>query len=117
MTQPRRVAAITVAQRVSQEMGLRLGKEVGYQVRFDDCTSKVRYLIRGLTTLNQLVTLQSAYVYIGSECRLIGVTNDQCKCTFVCMLTEHHDQVHDRWLHAEGNSCRFSPLSIQCCRS
>lgn len=45
VTQPRRVAAITVAQRVSQEMGFRLGEEVGYQVRFDDCTSKVRGVI------------------------------------------------------------------------
>ncbi len=42
MTQPRRVAAITVAQRVSHEMGVRLGEEVGYQVRFDDCSTKVR---------------------------------------------------------------------------
>lgn len=41
VTQPRRVAAITVAQRVAQEMKCILGKEVGYQVRFDDCTSQV----------------------------------------------------------------------------
>ncbi|KAL2095759.1 hypothetical protein ACEWY4_007907 [Coilia grayii] len=50
VTQPRRVAAITVAQRVSQEMGLRLGDEVGYQVRFDDCTSKntmIKYVTDG----------------------------------------------------------------------
>lgn len=42
ITQPRRVAAITVAQRVAQEMQCTLGREVGYQVRFDDCTSQVR---------------------------------------------------------------------------
>ncbi|KAI4905188.1 hypothetical protein NFI96_013904 [Prochilodus magdalenae] len=50
VTQPRRVAAITVAQRVCQEMGVRLGQEVGYQVRFDDCTSKdtlIRYVTDG----------------------------------------------------------------------
>ena len=45
ITQPRRVAAITVAQRVAQEMRCTLGREVGYQVRFDDCTSQVRGLI------------------------------------------------------------------------
>ncbi|KAM6946183.1 LOW QUALITY PROTEIN: putative ATP-dependent RNA helicase DHX40 [Aplochiton taeniatus] len=39
VTQPRRVAAITVAQRVAQEMQCRLGREVGY-LRFDDCTSE-----------------------------------------------------------------------------
>lgn len=34
-TQPRRVAACTVAARVAEEMGSRLGEEVGYAVRFD----------------------------------------------------------------------------------
>uniref|UniRef100_H3AKB7 RNA helicase n=1 Tax=Latimeria chalumnae TaxID=7897 RepID=H3AKB7_LATCH len=50
VTQPRRVAAITVAQRVSEEMNCILGKEVGYQVRFDDCTSKstvIKYMTDG----------------------------------------------------------------------
>ena len=40
-TQPRRVAAMSVAKRVSEEMGLRLGEEVGYSIRFEDVTSKV----------------------------------------------------------------------------
>ena len=38
-TQPRRVAAISVAERVAYEMGVQLGEEVGYSVRFDDRTS------------------------------------------------------------------------------
>jgi pre-mRNA-splicing factor ATP-dependent RNA helicase DHX16 len=38
-TQPRRVAAMSVAARVSEEMGVRLGAEVGYSIRFEDCTS------------------------------------------------------------------------------
>merc|ERR1712159_432650 len=37
-TQPRRVAAMSVAKRVSEEMGCELGKEVGYAIRFEDCT-------------------------------------------------------------------------------
>ena len=41
VTQPRRVAAISVARRVSEEVGVQLGREVGYQVRFDDCSSQV----------------------------------------------------------------------------
>lgn len=32
-TQPRRVAATSVAARVAQEMGVELGKEVGYSIR------------------------------------------------------------------------------------
>ena len=41
-TQPRRVAAMTVAARVAQEMGSGLGDEVGYAIRFEDVCSKVR---------------------------------------------------------------------------
>uniref|UniRef100_A0A8D8WP86 Pre-mRNA-splicing factor ATP-dependent RNA helicase PRP16 n=1 Tax=Cacopsylla melanoneura TaxID=428564 RepID=A0A8D8WP86_9HEMI len=36
-TQPRRVAAMSVAKRVSDEMGTPLGDEVGYAIRFEDC--------------------------------------------------------------------------------
>ncbi|XP_029129068.1 pre-mRNA-splicing factor ATP-dependent RNA helicase DEAH1 isoform X2 [Cajanus cajan] len=39
-TQPRRVAAMSVAARVSQEMGVKLGHEVGYSIRFELCTSE-----------------------------------------------------------------------------
>lgn len=38
VTQPRRVAAVTLAQRVSQENDCQLGQRIGYRVRFDDCT-------------------------------------------------------------------------------
>jgi HrpA-like RNA helicase len=38
-TQPRRIAAVTVAQRVAIERASRLGVEVGYSVRFDDTSS------------------------------------------------------------------------------
>jgi len=38
-TQPRRVAAMSVAQRVADEMDVTLGQEVGYNIRFEDCTS------------------------------------------------------------------------------
>lgn len=38
-TQPRRVAAMSVAARVAEEMGVKLGNEVGYSIRFEDCTS------------------------------------------------------------------------------
>ena len=38
-TQPRRVAAMSVAKRVSEEMEVDLGSTVGYAIRFEDCTS------------------------------------------------------------------------------
>ena len=40
-TQPRRVAAMSVAKRVSEEMERELGGVVGYSIRFEDVTSKV----------------------------------------------------------------------------
>ena len=43
-TQPRRVAAMSVAARVAEEMGVRLGGEVGYSIRFEDCTSEATKL-------------------------------------------------------------------------
>ena len=50
-TQPRRVAAMSIAKRVSQEMEVELGKQVGYTVRFDDKTSNdtlIKYATDGL---------------------------------------------------------------------
>jgi ATP-dependent helicase HrpA len=47
-TQPRRVAARSVAQRLAQELGCPLGDQVGYQVRFHDHVSE-RSLIKVMT--------------------------------------------------------------------
>ncbi|KAF8697959.1 hypothetical protein HU200_035459 [Digitaria exilis] len=51
ITQPRRVAAITVARRVAEECNDQLGKKVGYSIRFDDSTSsatRIKYMTDGL---------------------------------------------------------------------
>ena len=50
-TQPRRVAAMSVAKRVSEEMEVKLGDLVGYAIRFEDCTSKetaIKYMTDGV---------------------------------------------------------------------
>ncbi|KAF8497258.1 putative PRP16-RNA-dependent ATPase [Russula emetica] len=50
-TQPRRVAAMSVAKRVSEEMDCKLGGLVGYAIRFEDCTSaetKIKYMTDGV---------------------------------------------------------------------
>jgi len=44
VTQPRRIAATSVAARVASEIGSPLGTEIGYQVRFDDRTSPGTYV-------------------------------------------------------------------------
>ncbi|ORZ34237.1 putative pre-mRNA splicing factor RNA helicase [Catenaria anguillulae PL171] len=43
-TQPRRVAAMSVAKRVADEMDVAVGQEVGYSIRFEDCTSPKTFL-------------------------------------------------------------------------
>ncbi|XP_042908033.1 ATP-dependent RNA helicase DHX8 [Parasteatoda tepidariorum] len=50
-TQPRRVATSSVAKRVAEEFGCRLGQEVGYYIRFEDCTSSetvIKYMTEGM---------------------------------------------------------------------
>lgn len=47
-TQPRRVAAMSVAQRVAAEMDVTLGEEVGYSIRFEDMTGP-RTLLKYMT--------------------------------------------------------------------
>jgi pre-mRNA-splicing factor ATP-dependent RNA helicase DHX38/PRP16 len=50
-TQPRRVAAMSVAKRVAEEMNVELGEEVGYAIRFEDFTSKttiIKYMTDGV---------------------------------------------------------------------
>lgn len=57
-TQPRRVAAMSVAKRVSEEMEVKLGGLVGYAIRFEDCTSKetkIKYMTDGVLLRESLV--------------------------------------------------------------
>ncbi|QPG97501.1 hypothetical protein C2857_006418 [Epichloe festucae Fl1] len=58
ITQPRRVAATTVALRVADELGCEVGKEVGYSIRFEDVTSsatRIKFLTDGLLIREALV--------------------------------------------------------------
>eukprot|EP00397_Hematodinium_sp_SG-2012_P015682 GEMP01015975.1.p1 GENE.GEMP01015975.1~~GEMP01015975.1.p1 ORF type:complete len:609 (+),score=145.43 GEMP01015975.1:27-1829(+) len=51
VTQPRRVAAMSVAARVAEEMDVELGNEVGYLIRFEDVTSEstvIKYMTDGM---------------------------------------------------------------------
>lgn len=50
-TQPRRVAAMSVSRRVAEEMDVTIGEEVGYSIRFEDCSSNktmLKYLTDGM---------------------------------------------------------------------
>lgn len=50
-TQPRRVAAMSVSRRVAEEMDVTIGEEVGYSIRFEDCSGPktiLKYLTDGM---------------------------------------------------------------------
>lgn len=50
-TQPRRVAAMSVAKRVAEEVGCRVGETVGYSIRFEDETTPdtvIKYMTDGM---------------------------------------------------------------------
>ena len=57
-TQPRRVAAKSVAKRVAEEVGCKLGEEVGYKIRFEDCSSSstaIKYITDGMLEREALI--------------------------------------------------------------
>lgn len=58
ITQPRRVAATSVAARVAQEMRCNVGEDVGYSIRFEDLTSsrtRIKFLTDGMLLREALV--------------------------------------------------------------
>ncbi|ESL06704.1 hypothetical protein TRSC58_05619 [Trypanosoma rangeli SC58] len=80
-TQPRRVAAETLAIRVAEEYGCRLGEEVGYTVRFRDVTSsltKIKYMTDGMLLREALLddTFQRYSVIILDEAHERSVNTD-----------------------------------------
>ncbi|QRV95545.1 Helicase associated domain (HA2) [Ceratobasidium sp. AG-Ba] len=48
-TQPRRVAAMSVAKRVAEELDVQLGKQVGYSIRFEDMTETGTTFLKYMT--------------------------------------------------------------------
>jgi HrpA-like RNA helicase len=57
-TQPRRVAAMSVAKRVSEEVGCELGSKVGYSIRFESCIGDdtvIKYMTDGILVRESLV--------------------------------------------------------------
>eukprot|EP01134_Creolimax_fragrantissima_P007349 CFRG7349T1 len=72
VSQPRRVAAVSVARRVAEERNSKLGKEIGYTVRFDDCTSpdtRIKYMTDGILLREALhdITLSKYRIIVMDE--------------------------------------------------
>ena len=80
-TQPRRVAAMSVAKRVSEEMDVELGEEVGYAIRFEDVTGPntvIKYMTDGVLLRESL--------------------NEDALEQYSCIVM---DEAHERSLHTD----------------
>src|SRR5271155_2165997 len=89
--QPRRLATRLLAARVAQELGVQLGQEVGYQIRFENVTSaktKIRFVTEGVL-LRQMI----------EDPKLRGVT--------VLIFDEFHER------HLYGDIALARALEIQ----
>mmetsp|Transcript_15244 Transcript_15244/g.32017 ORF Transcript_15244/g.32017 Transcript_15244/m.32017 type:complete len:1035 (+) Transcript_15244:77-3181(+) len=80
-TQPRRVAAMSVAARVAKEMGVKLGHEVGYNIRFEDCT-----------------TDRTIIEYMTDGMLLRSFLNEPDMASYSVMIV---DEAHERTLHTD----------------
>ncbi len=92
--QPRRLATRLLAARVAQELGVRLGDEVGYQIRFENVTSaktKIRFVTEGVL-LRQMI----------EDPKLRGVS--------VIIF----DEFHERHLYGDITLARALDLQEQC---
>ncbi|GAA6025804.1 hypothetical protein JCM10207_001496 [Rhodosporidiobolus poonsookiae] len=83
-TQPRRVAAMSVAARVADEVGCRLGQEVGYSIRFEDCTSDktaIKYMTDGMLLREFLTEPDLA----GYSCMIIDEAHERTLSTDILL--------------------------------
>ena len=80
-TQPRRVAAMSVAARVATEMNVKLGHEVGYSIRFENCT--------GPSTILQ---------YMTDGMLLREILTEPDMASYSCLVI---DEAHERTLHTD----------------
>jgi len=69
ITQPRRVAVLATARRVSYELGLKLGREVGFQVRHDKLVGSncsIKFMTDGIL-LRELQVIFLLWIYLFSR--------------------------------------------------
>jgi pre-mRNA-splicing factor ATP-dependent RNA helicase DHX15/PRP43 len=95
-TQPRRVAAMSVAQRVANEMDVLLGQEVGYSIRFEDCSSQ-KTILKYMTDGMLLREAMSDPLLESYACVLLDEAHERTLATDILMglLKEVAKQRHD----------------------
>jgi ATP-dependent helicase HrpA len=76
LTQPRRIAAVSVAMRIAKEIGVELGEEVGYAIRFDDKTSE-NTLVKVMTDGILLQESRSDHLYSNYKVIIIDEAHER----------------------------------------
>ncbi|GAA0169000.1 RNA helicase [Lithospermum erythrorhizon] len=138
VTQPRRVAAITVAKRVAEECDVMLGQKVGYAIRFEDATSsstKIKYMTDGLLLREALLDpyLSKYSVIIVDEAHertvqtdvLLGllknIQQERSRSVYVkngnktledSMQLDNKDDAQDKGFLKQCNGKKCSPLKL-----
>ena len=99
---------MSVAKRVSEEMGVELGAEVGYSIRFEDCTSDktcIKYMTDGILLRETLTSddLENYSAVIMDEAHERSLCTDvlfgilkKVKTTYLLLSSEWFD-VTGRW--------------------
>lgn len=95
-TQPRRVAATSVATRVAEEYGCKVGEEVGFSVRFLEKTSKrtiIKYMTDGMLMREYLAdnTLSNYSILILDEAHERTLHTDVLFCLLKQLVTKRRD--------------------------
>ena len=114
-TQPRRVAAMSVAQRVADEMDVEIGTYCGYSIRFEDCTSKdtlLKYMTDGMLLREAMtdpeLTRWAEFRKLSLK-RFLILVQEGRSC--VCLFISHHN------LHVVRRSARSSSRVVETCRN
>ncbi|CCF58684.1 hypothetical protein KAFR_0F00870 [Kazachstania africana CBS 2517] len=119
VTQPRRVAATSVATRVSDEMNVVLGKEVGYSIRFDDKTTPNKTIIKYMTDgmlLREFLTDSKLSAY---SCIMIDEAHERTLATDILLgllkgVLDQRKELRILISSATMNAKRFSEFFNNC---
>lgn len=95
-TQPRRVAAVSVAERVAQEMNSTLGLKVGYSIRFEDETcdnTKIKFMTDGILLREAMMDplLEKYSCIIMDEAHERSLNTDVLLGIFKTLLSKRRD--------------------------
>ena len=95
-TQPRRIAAVSLAQRVAEEAGTHVGGRVGFSVRFEDQSSEstqIKYMTDGLllreATLGDLLLSKFSVVMVSIRLWLVSLEILLASYLTFCFLFLH----------------------------